>query len=197
MDDEVRSWMLDNRSPFLDAVEPIGFAYGAPQFMGPVSIAVYGSGALFDNTWLRDTGLMMTESIIIIGIVQIPLRIITGRARPETGEGNNSWKFMGGTDQARASFFSGHSAIAFGVSTILARQIDNTFASIGLYAFASLTPLARLYADRHWFSDVFIGTVLGIAVGNTVFNFHEGSADPTSSLSVLPTANGVLISYRF
>ncbi len=90
LDDEVRSWMLNNQSPFLDAVEPIGFNYGAPQIMGPVSIVVYGSGALFDNTWLRDTGLMMTETIIIIGIIQIPLRIITGRARPETGEGNNS-----------------------------------------------------------------------------------------------------------
>lgn len=189
--------MLNNQSPFLDAVEPIGFNYGAPQIMGPVSIVVYGSGALFNNTWLRDTGLMMTECIIIIGIVQIPIRIITGRARPETGEGNNSWKFMGGTDQARASFFSGHSSIAFAVSTILARQIDNTFASIGLYALASLTPLARLNADRHWFSDVFIGTVFGIAVGNTVFNFHEESAGGTSSLSVLPTPNGVMISYRF
>ncbi len=169
LDDETRVVMLKNQDKFYDRLAPIGFSYGAPQYAVPGAIAIYLTGLIAENEWLHTTGLMMTESLITIGIVQIPARIIAGRSRPLTGEKNSSFKLFEGFGQLKSSFISGHSAIAFSFSTILAEQIDNIWATIGLYAFASLTPLSRLYEDKHWLSD----TVIGFSYGCFYCKYHN------------------------
>ena len=195
LDDEVRKVFLNNRNKTFDNLETIGYNYGAPLYTISGSLLIYTSGALFDNNWLRNTGLMLTETIVVIGIIQIPSRIIFGRARPYTESGNSSFKFLKGLGQERASFISGHAAIAFGISNILSHQINNPFATIGLYGLASLTPLSRLYADRHWFSDIFVGTALGIFISNTIINFNEKSAGRNQKFSIIPTLNGIHFIY--
>ncbi|MBI4535132.1 MAG: phosphatase PAP2 family protein [Ignavibacteriae bacterium] len=197
LDDEMREVMLRNTSKLNDNLERIGFSYGAPQYAGPGAVAVYLSGIIADNRWLRETGLMLAETIISTGIIQVPLKIITGRARPEANKGNHSFMLFKGVGQERSSFFSGHAMIAFGYSTVLARQIDNVFATIGLYGLAALTPLARMYRDRHWLSDAFIGSALGVFVGNTIVNSHRGLESGDSGLLILPTGVGVSITMRF
>ena len=195
LDDEVRKVFLANRNNTFDKLEPIGYAYGAPLNTILGSLLIYTSGALLDNNWLRNTGLMLSETLVVIGIIQIPSRIIFGRARPYTESGNASFKYLKGLGQDRASFISGHAAIAFGISNILSHQIDNPFATIGLYGLASLTPLSRLYADKHWFSDIFIGTALGIIISNTIIKFNEESAGRNQKLSIIPTLNGIHFIY--
>jgi hypothetical protein len=104
---------------------------------------------------------------------------------------------MTGLQDERASFFSGHCAIAFSMSTILSRRIGNPFASLGLYALATTTAFGRMYADRHWFSDVFIGTVLGVLIGNSIVGWEEERQKPQSGLSLVPTMQGLALVYRF
>ncbi len=195
LDDEIRKVFLNNRNKTFDNLEPVGYAYGAPlnEFSG--ALLIYLSGVASDNNWLRNTGLMLIETIVAIGIVQIPTRIIFGRARPYTGYGNSSFNFFKGLEQDRASFISGHAAIAFGISNILAHQIDHPVAKAGLFGLAALTPLARLYADRHWSSDVFIGTALGILISNTIINFHEETTNSKNKFSIIPALNGISFCY--
>ena len=195
LDDEIRKIFLNNRNKTFDNLEPVGYAYGAPLNAASGAILIYLSGLASDNNWLRNTGLMLTETIIAVGIVQIPTRIIFGRARPYTGYGNSSFNFLKGLEQDRASFISGHAAIAFGISNILAHQIDHPVVTAGLYGLAALTPLARLYADKHWTSDVFIGTALGILVSNTIINFHEETAASKNKFSIIPAINGISFCY--
>jgi hypothetical protein len=197
LDENLRTWMLDNRSPLLDAVERVGFYYGSPALMLSLTVVFYGGGAWSDNDWLMDTGVMFAGALISIAAIQEPVRIVSGRARPETGEGHMSFQFMTGLADERASFFSGHCAIAFSMSTILSRRIGNPFVSVGLYALASTTCFGRMYADRHWFSDVFIGTVLGVLIGNSIADWQERSRASGSGLSVTPTLNGLALEYRF
>ncbi len=197
LDEDVREWMLKNRSPALDAVERIGFYYGSPVVMMSLMVVFYSTGAWCDNVWLLDTGTLFAAALMACAIIQEPVRISAGRARPETGEGSMSFKFMGGWPDERASFYSGHCAIAFSMSSILSRMIKNPYASVGLYTLAATTTFGRVYSDRHWLSDVFVGTVLGIAVGHSVMGWYEGSQGNGSSLSVVPTYQGVTVRYRF
>lgn len=191
LDDEVRKVFLKNKNKAFDKLEPVGYAYGAPQNAVAGALLIYFSGAVSKSDWLRNTGLMLTETLVVIGIIQIPSRIIFGRARPYTGFGNSSFNFLKGLEQDKASFISGHAAVAFGISNILSHQIDNPVATVGLFGLASLTPLARLYADKHWFSDVFIGTALGIFVSNAIINLHAKSLISKDNFSIIPTLNGI------
>ncbi|MCP5061400.1 MAG: phosphatase PAP2 family protein [Ignavibacteriae bacterium] len=88
--------------------------------------------------------MLLTETLVAIGIIQVSSRIIFGRARPFTGNKNSSFVFLKGMGQDRASFISGHAALAFGISYILAHQIDYPATDIGLYELAALTQLLRL-----------------------------------------------------
>jgi membrane-associated phospholipid phosphatase len=196
LDEEMRKVFLNNRNKVFDKLEPIGYAYGSPLYTIPGSILFYLTGTITDNNWIRDTGLMLTETLFVVGIIQIPTRIIFGRSRPYTENGNASFKFLKGLGQDRASFISGHAAIAFGISNILSHQIDNPLATIGLYGLASLTPLSRLYADKHWFSDIFIGTALGIFVSNAIIDFNENASSQNQKFSFIPTLNGIQFIYR-
>ena len=196
LDDEVRKVFLINRNKTFDKLEPIGYAYGAPLNTLSGSLLFYAAGVLFNNNWLRDTGLMLTETIVVIGIIQVPSRIIFGRARPYSGKGNASFKFLKGIEQDRASFISGHAAVAFGISNILAHQIDHPAATIGLFGLAALTPLSRLYKDRHWFSDIVIGTALGLTISNSIINFNNYNKDTKNNFTIVPTINAITFSYR-
>jgi len=197
LDDEVRIVMLKNHDRVYDHLANVGFSYGAPQYAAPGAIAFYLSGLIADNKWLRTTGLMMTESLLIIGIIQIPARIIAGRARPLTGDKNTSFELLKGSGQFRSSFISGHSVIAFSFSTILSKQIDNIWASIGLYTLASLTPLSRLYDDKHWLSDTVIGTAMGVFIANTVIDYHKKMNDDENNVLLIPSINRLSLIYRF
>jgi membrane-associated phospholipid phosphatase len=199
LDDEIRNLVLKNKSSFNENVlERTGHLYSTVLYVGPAALIFYLSGAVFEDRWVRTTGQMLVEAVIITGIVQIPVGITTGRARPFFNEGNNSFKLFAGTDDNRASFFSGHSMIAFSFSTILAGQIDNTWASIGLYTLASLGPFSRLYKDKHWFSDSILGSALGVFAGKSILNWHRKNDDISGEeFNIIPLPGGVSITWKF
>jgi len=172
IEEEFRELMLNNRSGTADALERVGRLYGSPIFTAPLSLATYGLGAAFDSDGLQDTGLLMTEVLLSALLVQQPVRIGVGRARPATGEGHLSFQpFTFGNDYA--SFISGHSWSSFGMSNVMARQIDRWWASVVLYSLAGVTALSRTYADKHWLSDIILGSVLGYAVSTTLWRWHN------------------------
>jgi membrane-associated phospholipid phosphatase len=52
---------------------------------------------------------------------------------------------------------SGHTTVAFTMSLILARQVDNIPIKIFFYSVAGVTAMSRMYMDAHWLSDVAFG----------------------------------------
>jgi membrane-associated phospholipid phosphatase len=198
LDDETRELVLRNKSRFNEnVIVKIGHPYSTVLYVGPAALIFYLSGAVCENLWIRKTGQMLVEAVITTGVIQVPLSITIGRARPFYNEGNNSFKLFAGTDDNRASFFSGHSMIAFSFSTILSGQIDNVWASVGLYTLALLGPFARLYKDKHWFSDTVLGSALGIFVGNSILKWHQGKDDIGSKFNFIPLPNGISVSWIF
>lgn len=176
VEEEVRVLFQSHRSGIADRLERVGWWYGTPLFTAPASLLTLAGGAIFDDDDVRDTGLLMSGVLLSALLVQQPVRIVVGRMRPSAGRGH--WAFQPLTlDNRNASFVSGHTWSAFGVSTVVARQVDRWWASVGLYSLATITGLSRLYADKHWLTDVVLGAVAGYAIGTALWeeSRDEGS----------------------
>lgn len=184
VEEPLRSLLLNNRNGVADVLERVGWAYGSPVFTVPASLLTLGIGALAEDDDVRDTGLMMGEVLLSALLVQQPLRIAVGRARPFMNEGHLSFEpFTLGNDYA--SFISGHAWSAFGISNIVARQIDRSWARIGFYSLATITALGRLYSDSHWLTDVLLGSVLGYVISTAIWKAEHDEA-PAANLSLRP-----------
>lgn len=79
------------------------------------------------------------------------------------------------------SFPSGHSVVAFTGAELMRLDYGNAIGS-GAYVFSSAVAVSRLYAGRHWLSDILAGAGLGI------LSAHAGAwlLEPVKSLFGLP-----------
>lgn len=195
-DTQFRKPFTRSRNSTFDQLEPIGYLYGSPFVMAPVSLLTFGIGEITGNDKVSKTGLLMSELVLSVGIIQMPASIIIGRARPSSGFSKDVFEFGNGAEHNYASFISGHTAIAVGVSRILSHQLNNTYASIALYGLAAITTLSRLYEDKHWTSDILLGAAIGYFVSGTILEFHYGKKTK-NKLAISPHANGIQVSYSF
>ncbi|MBL7973593.1 MAG: phosphatase PAP2 family protein [Candidatus Kapabacteria bacterium] len=161
---------------------------------------IYTSGLVFGDESVRTTGRLVFESLIIAGISTTVLKGVIGRARPYTNTTDRTYKPLSFSNDYY-SLPSGHSTVAFAVSTVLSERIGNVYASIGLYALAGSAAMGRMYFDKHWLTDVllggFIGTVSGIAVVRANERCTQSKSKTSSQLFLYPTAHGVGLTYSW
>jgi membrane-associated phospholipid phosphatase len=141
---------------------------------------IYGCGLIFDDPKIRNLGLQLVESCTYAGIVTTVIKSAVGRSRPYVGKGNMDWhpvKFN--TDQT--SFPSGHATLAFAVSSVMANYLDNIYWKAGWYTIASLVGTARIYHDKHWLSDVVIGSAIGYFIGDYVSRDPQNRSEQTGN----------------
>jgi membrane-associated phospholipid phosphatase len=190
IDDESRSYFKKQSSSFNDNLKDVGNFYGTIYPTIITSGGLYAVGIFLENDNIRVTGRMVFESVAIAGLLNVVTKSVLGRHRPYTNDG--STKFEGPTLNADyLSLPSGHAVVAFAFSTTLANRIHNTYASIGLYSLAGITALARIYDDKHWASDVFLGSAIGYFVGD----FISGKKNKETAYHIYPTLNGLKLVY--
>jgi membrane-associated phospholipid phosphatase len=104
-------------------------------------------------------------------------------------------------DDAFMSFYSGHSALGFGAATTGAYLLAASGASPSARAFAwgggfmvaAATANLRVRAGKHFYSDVLIGSAIGISVGYIVPAVHADSTPyKPSGLDFAAGAAGIL-----
>ncbi len=196
-DQSIRNLAQRNQSSVGSSFANIGTDYGNTVTGGVIGAAIYLGGLAANSESVRVTGRMTLESLIFAGGITLVLKSIIGRSRPYTGEGPDKVNgFQFNTDNT--SLPSGHTTVAFAVSSALAARIQNTYATIGLYGLATLTMGARVYQDQHWFSDTFLGAAIGTAIGNAVAGLHGGGdANTSQSFRITPSLNGLGFAYNF
>jgi membrane-associated phospholipid phosphatase len=193
IEERVRAAFQANRSDVADLLERVGWWYGTPLFTVPASLITWGAGAAFNNNDVRDTGILMSELLLSGLLIQQPVRIAVGRARPFMNEGHFSFRpFTLGNDYA--SFVSGHSWSAFGISNIVARQVDRTWASVPLYSLATITALSRIYADAHWLTDVLLGSLAGYAISTALWNNEQDEAAAPAGVAEAASRRWLIVS---
>ncbi len=172
IDETSRSIAKRNKSHFGDKLFGFGREYGREIYGLSLSAGLYVGGILFDDNETKATGIMLIESIAISSAITTILKSLIGRSRPYREEGPGyfrGFQFKTGN----TSLPSGHTTVAFAVSSVLAEKIQNTFVSIVLYSAATLTSLSRVYHDAHWLSDNFLGAAIATSVGLSIVKIHE------------------------
>jgi membrane-associated phospholipid phosphatase len=158
--------------------------------------ALYGYGLFFDDKEVRRLGLQTIEAAGYSGLITTVLKSIVGRSRPYANEGKLKLRPFN-VNAAYTSFPSGHSTVAFAVSTVLANSTDNIYLKILSYSPSALVAGARLYHNAHWFSDVIAGGLIGYFVGDYVSNRSRGSASQTSGFFINYYPGGINLTYTF
>jgi membrane-associated phospholipid phosphatase len=185
-----------NQNPFMNGVSKYGLErMGSGIYTIPALGILYGIGAIVKNDKARYTALKGVEAFALAFVFDQVLKQITHRQRPYQHDPPNPYLWEGPFNlPSNSSFASGHAANAFAVATVIATAYSKTvWVPILCYTFAGLTAASRVYQNDHWFSDVFIGSAIGFAIGRTIMNNH------IKKLKVLPISHvgtGVMLVYQ-
>jgi membrane-associated phospholipid phosphatase len=172
LDNGLRDLIRRNRTKTMNDVTNIGQYYGEVIPAVSLSAGVYAAGLIFNDRFVSLTGRLMGESLLYAGTINILLKVLFSRSRPYNNKGNTDfWNYK--FDNAYYSLPSGHTTVAFALSTVLAERINNIYATIGLYTLAALTAYQRMYSDNHWFSDTILGAATGIVISHAVVKMNE------------------------
>ena len=200
LDKDVRETVRNNQTASMDNITKIGYYYGEVVPAVSLSTGLYAGGLIFNERSVSLTGRLLGESLIYAGTINLLLKILFSRSRPYKEKGNmDFWNYKFNNDFY--SLPSGHSTVAFTISTVLAERIDNIYATIGLYSLAAFTAYQRIYSDNHWFSDTVVGAALGIIISRAVINLNKDdtfySVDSNDSGISLKLDRGYGFTFRF
>ncbi|MFC2135862.1 phosphatase PAP2 family protein [Bacteroidota bacterium] len=194
IDDDVRSEIQSNRE--YDDCLPIviGNKYGewVPLLVGTSFLT---AGILQDNNANKRFGFEVIQSYIYSLTITGIGKLAFGRARPFMSEGSASYHPFQMSTTDYFSLPSGHTTAAFSLSTVLAAQSDNLLIKIAAFTPAVMTAFARIYYDKHWLSDVFLGAAVGYFVGKFVTEMHENKYD--QEIMVPPSPNNIQLIIPF
>lgn len=179
----------------------IGFIAVPLAAFGLDAILAWRDGVFMEAFWVD--ALLILESMLTIQVVNQVVKFAVARGRPYT-VGATAEELAMAHDPAdhNLSFFSGHSTMAFGLvasaATIASlRGYRNAWLvwAVGLPLAAS-TAILRLAADKHWMTDVLLGSALGLATGILMPTLLHRRIGPIEA-RVSPMANGMALTGRF
>lgn len=197
LDGQIRHLASKNRTKTLDDVSKQAEKLGN----GGYDLAIAGVGALagyaFSDQKLTNTSILAAESFLAANAVGTAAKFVAGRSRPYTGDGKHMFHFFN-FKTPRTSFPSGHTVSAFSVASVYACSYDSLAVKAAAYGLAGMVALQRVYADRHWASDVFFGAALGTATGRLVAAKAPGARNKVTLLPVYePGYAGATAMLRF
>ena len=128
-----------------------------------------------NNSQSKKIGFEIFESAVLtsgsIGIIKLGF----GRSRPYMNKGAFDFNPISFADYDHRSFPSGHTGIAFSLSTVLSQNSKSDLVKVLVYIPAFATALSRIYDDEHWLSDTFLGAAIGYFVGKWVCDIHKSN----------------------
>ncbi|MBK9246924.1 MAG: phosphatase PAP2 family protein [Ignavibacteria bacterium] len=197
IDEQVREELLSQHSTKIDKVSGVLREYGGTYSIIGSSAGLYVVGLITECEEVRTSGRLVLEAFIISGVVNGGLKVLLGRGRPYLNLGKDQFKPLNFLNDYN-SLPSGHTTVAFTISTVLSDHIDRWWASVGLYTIAAATGISRIYDDKHWLSDVVLGASIGYFSGKLITSAHQAQRSTTStSLRLYPTIGGVGCTYQF
>jgi len=143
---------------------------------GLLSLGAFaGYSILFNDKKAQETSFLAFESFLTSSVWVVSIKWIAGRERPSAQINSGSkdgGKWYGPVAYLRSNpkksisnfdaFPSGHTATAFSIATVIAKQYDQTLlVPVLSYAAATIVGITRIGESTHWASDVFVGAVLG------------------------------------
>ncbi len=132
-----------------------------------------------DQKWTY--GLMYIETgILTYGVTEIT-KLLSRRIRPYAYNSEIPLAEKMKSDEAKKSFFSGHTSLSFASAVFLAQTYSAVYPesrwkpavwSAGLSA-AALVGILRILSGKHFPSDVLVGALVGSFLGFVIPSLHE------------------------
>jgi membrane-associated phospholipid phosphatase len=172
-DDNVRDEILLNRGNYNSIPVEFGRIWGEPYNTVIISGVNALSGIANRNYLNKKVAFEIIQSALYTGLVTQLLKVTFGRSRPYTNEGSFNFSPINFSGDDKWAFISGHTSLGFSLSTVLSENSKNEFMKVLYYIPAFLTAYSRVYQDKHWVSDVFLGALLGYAIGRWTVKIHD------------------------
>ncbi len=174
-DQQLKEWIDLNNTGLFDDLWNSVTNIGNGVFIGGLLASYYIVGDIFKLDNMRKIALLGVESFIISGALVGILKYSIGRARPYSGESKESFHPFSSTSR-HYSFPSGHASSAFSVATVIAEHSKEFLVDVLAYGMASLVAMSRIHKNKHWVSDVFIGSAIGFFVGKKISDLNRGDS---------------------
>ena len=169
-----------------DVMKDQRYYYSAPVVAGRLWGEIYSPVVLFTGFGLysvlnndigaRKIAYEIGQASLYAGALSFVLKLAIGRSRPYMNQGNAVFRpFSSIFNQDNKSMPSGHSTVAFILSTVLSRNVKSPVLKVLAYLPAVMTMASRVYQDMHWTSDTFAGAALGYFVATWVVDQHENN----------------------
>jgi membrane-associated phospholipid phosphatase len=185
-----QSKTADNLSKYI--FEPFGNGLGTSVVLG----GLYLGGRIARDNRLAGTSLTAGKAFIVSSACALVVKQLTHRHRPFQDEIPDHTHWDGPfSDISYNSFPSGHSATAFSVATVFAFEYSQTiWVPVLAYTLATGTAVSRLYDNKHWASDVVVGSALGFVSGRFMWKQSRNGND---RFVIVPTLGTNLASVTF
>ena len=164
VDEPVQRWAQDVRSETTDDFAAFFRHFGQPEVWVTVPAALLLTGLIADNAEMAKAGGRAATSVLLGIGVEVTLKFVVGRARPDSGLG----AFHFDPFSQAISWPSGHSTIAWGLMSSLANEVRSPALKVGFYGLAAGTAWSRVNDNRHWLSDVVAGSLIGFTSAQLV-----------------------------
>ena len=196
VDEDLRDLFRRGHDATRDSIAKVGNTAGTSLPAAIIVGGLYIGGLAFDEPFIRMTGRHAGEALLFAGTINVVVKSLLGRHRPDRNDG--AFAYHGPTlDDAYQSLPSGHTTIAFALASSLSADIDNPWVTAGLYGIATVTALSRIYDDRHWTSDVILAAGLSTACGYGVVHLHDVLPVSRGDLLILPGAGSLTMAWTF
>jgi len=165
----------------------IGRYWGEPIPTLTIGLGFLLHGIIYENNVNKKVGFEVTQSFVYSTAITGSLKFIIGRARPYTTNNPFSFNPCRYFSDDYWSLPSGHTTIAFSLSTVLSENINSDILKILVYLPAFVTAYSRISYNNHWLSDVFLGGIIGFTMGKYITKVHnknEWNISPTEQISI-------------
>jgi len=196
VDGEIQKQLARKPSVLLDDLSANFTHFGDYKYQAPLILGSWFIGTISNYTPLKKCAADGAEaSLFAAGIVTPLINRITGRALPNSGE--PALKFRPFTPH-RYSFPSGHTTEAFAMATVIDinfREVFGYWHTPIVYSIATATGIARMYDQRHYFSEVILGAGIGWSIGRWIASKPRNQSGPSFSLS--DTGTRLVCAWKF
>lgn len=153
----LRSLNINRNTSFDPALKAITNSTTYVSLAAP--ILVYSAGWLRQDTDLKQKGIYLGESLVLVGFTTMALKYSIKRPRPH----DTYPEIENITSGGGYSFPSGHTSLAFATATSLSIAFPKWYVVVPSYLWATSVGYSRMGLGVHYPSDVLAGAVLGSA----------------------------------
>jgi membrane-associated phospholipid phosphatase len=197
-DEGIRDSVMGHRTKGTKDFYDFVTRFGEGPYLGGFVAGLFAVGQFSGNDGLRRTAWLGVESYLAASVFSTALKFAVGRDRPEVDKGNQSFHPFA-TRSSQTSMPSGHATSVWSVATVIADRTDNGFVDAACYGVAFLTSLSRIYVDKHWASDVLIGSAIGYFTAKKICALNREAEGPklSASFGVVGRRQAVTLSLSF